>query len=442
MSRAARPLGSGAGRAAATAAQAAAPEPAILDVDDEQTVVAQSALAGAFSSALQSAPMRESMVPGTTEEWYVGINGTPVGPLRLSELRSKAAAGAVTKESLVWKEGFEEWTALKTFPELVAIVEESVSSVRASEGPLVGGAPKPAGAKLAEATAPAAASAAGIAPAARNDPPVAAAVVPDPFASPGGGPAAAPTATTGAALVTSADPDLDLAFKRRSKAPAAAWLAVGVAVLFGFTIGKVVFDKDAPDEQASKNVEVPAQPKPAATVETLEEAAPPPPKEDEPESPSKQPGTVAAASPRSTARAPSAPAQPTAEPVKGLKGLSGLSAGPQAGPGTSNKAPAGGGQSLDSTAVQQTVSRYTGSVKRRCWQPALDTRTKDAPTSARVTATIQVSPSGGVRSVSTSGDPRGYRGLANCISSSIRAWQFPPSSGSTTVNVPFVFAAQ
>jgi TonB family protein len=88
------------------------------------------------------------------------------------------------------------------------------------------------------------------------------------------------------------------------------------------------------------------------------------------------------------------------------------------------------------------VSRYTGSVKRSCWQPALDSRDPNAPTSARVVVTITVAGSGSVQNVSTSGDPRGYPGLANCIAGRVRGWQFPPSSGSTTVNVPFVFAAQ
>ena len=72
-------------------------------------------------------------MPG--DEWFVGINGVPVGPIRLSELRSKAASGAVNKESLVWRDGFEDWRPLKTYPELVAIVEEGVSSARASLTP-------------------------------------------------------------------------------------------------------------------------------------------------------------------------------------------------------------------------------------------------------------------------------------------------------------------
>ena len=98
---------------------------------------------------------------------------------------------------------------------------------------------------------------------------------------------------------------------------------------------------------------------------------------------------------------------------------------------------------LDGAQIQSTVARYTGSVKRACWQPALDTRDKDAPTTARVNVAITVLPSGSVsNAVVNGGDPKGYRGLSQCISSRVRGWQFPPSGDTTTVNVPFVFAAQ
>jgi hypothetical protein len=128
--------------------------------------------------------------------------------------------------------------------------------------------------------------------------------------------------------------------------------------------------------------------------------------------------------------------------LSGLKGLGALQpSGPASSPNTAGGA-ARGAQPLDSATVERTVSRYTSSVKRGCWQPALDTRDKDAPTSARVVVTITVAPNGSVQNVSTSGDPRGYRGLASCIGSRVRGWTFPAAGDTTTVNVPFVFAAQ
>jgi hypothetical protein len=56
--------------------------------------------------------------------------------------------------------------------------------------------------------------------------------------------------------------------------------------------------------------------------------------------------------------------------------------------------------------------------------------------------TITVGPTGSVQNVATNGEPRGYPGLASCIAGRVRAWQFPATGGTTTVNVPFVFAAQ
>ena len=95
------------------------------------------ALAGAFSLAVGGTS--DAAVPDSlsmpADEWFVGINGVPVGPIRLSELRSKAASGSVNRESLVWRDGFEDWRPLGTFPELSAIVDESVSSARASLTP-------------------------------------------------------------------------------------------------------------------------------------------------------------------------------------------------------------------------------------------------------------------------------------------------------------------
>jgi hypothetical protein len=241
--------------------------------------------------------------------------------------------------------------------------------------------------------------------------------------------------TTGPAVVADRL-DLELAgIPRRGTSPA-AWIAVVVALLFGLTIGFVVFSNKSPAEPVIKYVEVPA--KSAGPVAAPIQAEPAKAEDESAARPeSKSASRAAGAKPGTT--------KPEAEekPLEGLKGLAGLQgSAPAAGPdGTDTKA-ARPGEPLDSGAVQRTVSRYTSSVKRSCWQPALDTRDKDAPTSARVSVAITVAPSGSVQDVSTSGDPRGYRGLASCIASRVRGWQFPVSNGATTVNVPFVFAAQ
>lgn len=399
--------------------------------DDEATRVAASKSSGletGFQAIANKEPSIESAAT-PADEWFVGINGAPIGPIRLSELRARAAAGSVTLETLVWRDGYEEWRPLKTFPELVAIVEEGLSSVRASLAPL----PQPGG--------PSAPSQAPTPPVPSDSKPVSASnempvpVVAEKLASPSPG-------VTGSALVTDELP------VRRQGSPVVTWVAIAVALALGLTLGFVLFSPSG--ETAAVTAPTNSSPA-AAAVPTLEEPVPAPPPlatnaeveaQPEPKASAAAPksgGPVAAVAPKSTAAATDT--KSSGGGLSGLKGLSGLSAGGPSGP-SGGSAPSSGGSQLDGAQIQSTVARYTGSVKRSCWQPALDARDPNAPTSARVNVTITVGPSGSVQNVTTSGDPRGYPGLANCIAARVRAWQFPASGGTTTANIPFVFAAQ
>jgi len=323
----------------------------------------------------------------------------------------------------VWRDGFEDWRPLRTFPELLAIVDEGVSSARASLTPFTP--------SVTAALGPAAAAAA-ISNAAF---PVAGAVTPDPFAAPGA------AGVTGTAVVTD---ELEAAgvYKRGGSSPA-AWIAVGIALLFGLTIGFVLFNKgQGKPKEVIRYVD---RPVPGAASGVA--AAAPGEKVSAPDEPA-APGDSKSPAKHGSGTAKNNPGTPgPAEPDKSLPGLKGLptlsTLGPRGGPDVSG--PSGtvqGSGQLDGAQIQSTVARYTGSVKRACWQPALDTRDRDAPTTARVSVAITVMPSGSVSNAAVGPDPKGYRGLAQCISSRVRGWQFPPSGDSTTVNVPFVFAAQ
>jgi predicted Zn finger-like uncharacterized protein len=366
--------------------------------EEEQTrMVSGGALAAAFGQLVSeeaNAPASEGRNM-TADEWFVGINDVPVGPIRLSEIRKRAMLGAITADSLVWRDGLEAWRPLRTFPELVAVLEESMSSLQASAAPLVPPASR------------AEASGSGF--------------------SPGG--------TSSTAGVTD---DVVVAGLARRGTPIVAWIAVFVALGFGVVLGFFFFSKQKPPETIVKYVEVAAKgtDQPAALTET-------------------EPGNAeSAASAKSGKTRPPGGGKAIAANgtndkgvgggLSGLKGLSGLSPGGPGSPGgsTPGTTPGGGGGQLDAAQIQGTVSRYTGAVKRRCWQPALDGRDPSAPSTARVVVTIGVAGSGSVQSVSTTGDPRGYPGLSNCIASSVRAWTFPATGGSSTAVVPFVFAAQ
>jgi hypothetical protein len=373
------------------------------DDDDGNTkMISGGALAAAFGALVGSGGEPGTDAPASSDEWFVGINEVPVGPIRLAELRKRAILGAVTLDSMVWRDGLEAWRPLNTFPELVAVLEESFSNVRASRGPL---APP----QLADGA---------------------------PALNSGGAQAAvfssAPT------MGQSISDDLAAAGLPRARTPLAAWIAIVVALGFGLVLGFVLFSSQKPPEKVVQIVEVPAK-----SGQVPVAVAPPPP------------GTAASAAveadvtkPKTGSKSGSSKTADSAGADKGggltgLKGLGGLTPAPGApgGPTPGGATPSGGGQ-LDAGQIQATVGRYTGSVKRSCWQPALDSRDANAPTSARVLVTITVGPSGSVQNVSTSGEPRGYPGLAGCIAGRVRAWQFPATGGTTTVNVPFVFAAQ
>jgi hypothetical protein len=374
------------------------------DDDDGNTrMVSGGALAAAFGALVGAGGEAGAGAHASSDEWFVGINEVPVGPIRLAELRKRAILGAVTLESMVWRDGLEAWRPLKTFPELVAVLEESFSNVRASRAPL---SPP----KLSESIAAAA-------------------------LSHGGAQAAVLSQTTGQSI----SDDLAAAGLPRARTPLAAWLAIVVALGFGLVLGFVFFSSQKPPETVVKIVEVPAK-----SGQVPVALAPPPP-----EAATSAIAQNDATKPKTGSKSGSKTTDPANGADKGggltgLKGLGGLTPAP-GGPGASGPGgaatPGGGGQ-LDAGQIQATVGRYTGSVKRSCWQPALDSRDANAPTSARVMVTITVGPSGSVQNVSTSGEPRGYPGLAGCIAGRVRAWQFPATGGTTTVNVPFVFAAQ
>ena len=97
---------------------------------------------------------------------------------------------------------------------------------------------------------------------------------------------------------------------------------------------------------------------------------------------------------------------------------------------------------LSQGEIQGVVAANQARVKKRCWQPALDAAGPNASPNARVSGKIVIGPSGSVDSASASGAEKDYPGLSSCIAGQMKGWKFPPSGGSTPVNVPFVFAGQ
>ncbi len=53
-------------------------------------------------------------------EWYVVINGEQSGPLSEPEMYQQAQSGAITADSLAWRDGMDDWQAVVDIPELAS----------------------------------------------------------------------------------------------------------------------------------------------------------------------------------------------------------------------------------------------------------------------------------------------------------------------------------
>ncbi len=80
---------------------------------------------GAASAARVAAASEKPKVAAQVIDqaaWHVVVDGDQVGPLMESEIRDRIRQGKIDSETLVWKEGFADWTQLSAVPELTAIL--------------------------------------------------------------------------------------------------------------------------------------------------------------------------------------------------------------------------------------------------------------------------------------------------------------------------------
>jgi predicted Zn finger-like uncharacterized protein len=438
--------------------------------------------AAAEPIAAPAAPPAASPLARSTssEDWYVGVGGVPLGPVRLAVIREKAMTGAVTGDSLVWREGFDEWLPLKTFPELLELIADAQGQLSAKRGavpvalsaapaapsplapsplapsPLASAAPQAsASAAPASATAldpaPAAVAAFAPAPAAQagaHSGAASADIAPigamaDPFAAPA--PAALAPAS-GLALPTPARaaaemPD-DLPPRRRTGMHPMAYAFITMAGLFGAVAAYVLLVKEPKIVEKTVYVQAsstPAAPEPQATAASTAEPAPSATASVSSADTAKP--VVGGPMPKASAPEPksSAAAPPSGVDMSGFAG-SGVT-GPSAGGPSGSSSGSGGGQ-LSQSEISSVVSSNQATIRRKCWQPALEARSRDGATTARVQARIVIGPSGSVQSATASGAERDFPGLSSCIQGKVQGWKFPASGGTSTVSVPFVFAAQ
>jgi hypothetical protein len=207
------------------------------------------------------------------------------------------------------------------------------------------------------------------------------------------------------------------------------WIAITMLVLaasLGITAPIAYFFKPAP-----------VAPTPVAiTMSAAPQGAPPPVAASAAEPvavvPSAVPDKPGAISRNTGGGRPTAPAQGGAKiDLGGL--LGGPGTGPNGGPG--GGAAGSSGSSLTGSAIESVVRSHAAGVKRTCWE-----RGANQEASENVTVRVVIGGSGAVQSASSSGgsDPA----MSKCIENSVRSWQFPPSGGTTNVDIPFHFVRQ
>jgi hypothetical protein len=176
------------------------------------------------------------------------------------------------------------------------------------------------------------------------------------------------------------------------------------------------------------------------------EGLPPPPPDPEAPAPTDATALPGAAPPRLggpvTQRPPDRSGAPAGTAAIDMSGFNPTGVSGPSPEGPSRTAQRGSLGQLSQAEISGVVESNRPGVRRRCWQPALEARAASASSTARVSASVVIDASGSVQSASAGGAEKDYPGLSSCIAARIKAWRFPPSSGSTPVNIPFVFAAQ
>ena len=447
-----------------------------------------SILAGAFKTNVTreeggSTPFdMAELAPG--DDWYVAVNGVPVGPIRIAEVRRKAALGAITEDSLAWQEGLDEWRPVKSFPELAAQVREAALGGRASLTPAPGeargsvppparlpslrGTPSLSPQRLSirpnfPPTSPAPLARSNVVPitsrlatAERLDEapteigayhaleakPVAS-MAPDPFAAPAAAMAAAAAAAGVAPHSASAiaapgfvQPIVASASVLPPQPRPVPWIPIAMVagfVAFGITAAVMFFSRPPAAIAAAT---------PVASVSPVSTAAAPV-------------ASVAVSTPTFGDPTPSATAEthvaaggshPTGSstggagalaPLAPLSTAKGLNLGGLGGHGPNvDDMESGGvpGQCISGSQVQQVIANHQVAIRRACWE-----RSPSNKPSANVSVTLTVAADGAAQGVTATGDDPA---VAKCIETDIKNWRFPAMGCSQKTGFGFKFVRQ
>jgi predicted Zn finger-like uncharacterized protein len=409
----------------------------------------QGALAGAFKTTVQhedesSAPFDMSELTGS-DDWYVAINGVPVGPVRVAEVRRKAALGAVTEDSLVWQEGLDEWRPLRSFPELMAIVRTAALGGRSSITPLppegrtppptgrISGRPSPSYPPGQRAAMPRSAPLAATPPPRSNVVAISSRLATaEKLTEPAAVslPATLPQPAAPGIDSQVATPSSVLPPPPRREVPWIPILMVVCGLGFSVTLGLALAPK------LSELMHGPAAPPPMPSSAMAPAAIPsavvatPLPAADISSAPIVTAPTKGTPASGSVARA--APTPTATGRSLDLHGLGGNGVALADDP--SGDGPKAAGQCLSEGQVQRVVQLHMVAVRRSCWE-----RSQATKASVNINVSLTVGADGSAQAVNASGDDPS---VAKCIENDVRGWRFPAMGCTQKTSIPFKFLLQ
>jgi predicted Zn finger-like uncharacterized protein len=376
--------------------------------------------------------------------WHVAIQDVPVGPMTRDELGRKIDAGAVTSDSLCWREGMDDWRPLGELPELAQLLRRPRGDVRSQRPPgrprtappVVPAPPRasmfPAGefeeiddegsepTRIADMTGGVPAMSPAAAAAASQQP-----RMPAPMPQL----AAASSSLPGEGSVAVPIPRRE--FRMSGTTGLTLGLLVGILLVAGPRLYQEFWGaKQEPATASAAPLTPPVAPveEKAKTIDIGE---------------TEIPGEVTESKrPRNTAKKPPSAPQPKdnsnlTEAQRKLLERMGGGSDPTIKTGLGDEpTPRSAGPTLTASELMGVVQRNKQQLQR-CYESALRATGGKQDGAIKITVAVTVGSSGRVQSVSTRGT--GLGSMNDCMKSSVKRWAFPSSQGESEFEFPLVF---
>lgn len=381
--------------------------------------------------------------------WHVAIQDVPVGPMTRAELGRKIETGAVTAESLCWREGMDDWRPLGELPELAQLLRRSFEGSRSGRlpsRPRLPPVPAPQGPRVSSSQYPAIEEFEED----HNEP----TRVADSLLGSSGALAQAGPHTSGTspkivlpqpAAVAAEVPVAVPAAVPERPARGGSQLMTGLAI--GLLVGILFVGGPALYRSTWGSTPAPGPTQPVATAPVAERAAPTAEPEPQVEAHNEEKPAHGATKTKvaGTAIAPR-PGKPELGKEKQLSAEdqallsrmgAGGSGGPNlAGPKRETESASATGPALTPTQLSKVVQDNKVQLQR-CYETALRATGGKQDGAIKVTVSVTVGTSGTTKLATTDG--AGLGNMNDCIRSAVKRWRFPQSGGESEFQFPLVF---